>query len=194
MHPHPPYQLWNPESFNQAIQLIYDDSRALTVGGKPDFEFYRARLNDSLRAGSITVGQDDYWQRIEADKYNRACHNNWRIKHHYEVSHHKPYGNPGPGIVARVQNFSRKGCTYKWQRDRRNYRGWKTDPINCAITIPTTALFNIDAYTAGDFKQFFNDPRTRADYLQWSYFLLTAEEYLAGNREIGGESRKAKRR
>lgn len=43
---------------------------------------------------------------------------------------------------------------------------------------------NIDAYTSGDFRLFFNDPRTRADYLQWAPLLLEAEEYHAGNRTV----------
>ena len=36
----------------------------------------------------------------------------------------------------------------------------------------------------GDFKQFFADPRTRADYLEWAAYLLEAEEYHAGNRDV----------
>src|SRR5262249_26981097 len=36
-NPHPPWSLWNNDSFGQAIHLIYDESRALTAGEKPDF-------------------------------------------------------------------------------------------------------------------------------------------------------------
>src|SRR6185503_2497735 len=61
-HPHPPYQLWDGDSFNQAIKLIYDDSRSLVQGDKPDFEAYRAELNASLKVGCVTVGQEDYWE------------------------------------------------------------------------------------------------------------------------------------
>lgn len=46
-------------------------------------------------------------------------------------------------------------------------------------------LLNVSAYTPGDFKQFFADPRTRAEYLKWAPLLLAAEEFHAGNRTIG---------
>jgi hypothetical protein len=67
-HPHPPWQLWTPEGFSSALELVYDDARALTPGDAPDFEAYRFRLNSTLRAGSITVGQEDAWLRHEAKK------------------------------------------------------------------------------------------------------------------------------
>ena len=41
-------------------------------------------------------------------------------------------------------------------------------------------LFNISAYTPDDFKQFFADPRTRANYLAWAPLLLVAEDWHAG--------------
>jgi hypothetical protein len=46
--------------------------------------------------------------------------------------------------------------------------------------VPANALLNISAYTPGDFKQFFADPRTRAEYLQWAPLLLTAEDWHSG--------------
>jgi len=42
----------------------------------------------------------------------------------------------------------------------------------------------VSAYKPGDFRTFFADPRTRAEYLRWAPLLLEAEEYHAGNREI----------
>ena len=39
-------------------------------------------------------------------------------------------------------------------------------------------------YKPGDFKIFFNDPRTRADYVKWAPFLLAAEDYHAGKRKV----------
>jgi hypothetical protein len=44
-------------------------------------------------------------------------------------------------------------------------------------------LAEFHAYKPGDFHQFFDDPRTHADYLEWAPFLLAAEEYHAGNRK-----------
>jgi hypothetical protein len=49
---------------------------------------------------------------------------------------------------------------------------------------PKTQLLNVSTYQPGDFKQFYNDPRTRGDYLQWTPLLLEAEEWYAGNRKI----------
>ena len=53
------------------------------------------------------------------------------------------------------------------------------------LVVPKSRLLHVNAYTPGDFKQFFADPRTRADYLQWAPYLLEAEEYHAGHRRVG---------
>jgi hypothetical protein len=195
-HPHPPWQLWTYEGFNQAFRLIYDDSRALTDGDKPDFEAYRARLNASLKVGSITVGQEDYWERHEAVKEcARLDASYWRHKSEYRPKRYHPEGNPGPGRVAVVRKVSQtKGCIYRWERERayRRSRYWQPEgSIPCSIAVPTTELLHVDAYKKNDFKIFYSDPRTRADYLQWSFLLLTCEEYLAGNKkcQISNEDR-----
>jgi hypothetical protein len=187
-HPHPPLQLWSHEGFTQALGLIYDDSRALVSGDRPDFEAYRAQLNKSLKKGSITVGQQDYWLRYEAEKENRRRRNDWRLSardRDYECTRYQPYGNPGPGNVAKVVEFGKRGATFLWKRDRQGqrYRG-QSDEINCVIRVPPAELLNVSAYTPGDFKLFYADPRTRADYLQWAPLLLEAEEYWAGNRKV----------
>jgi hypothetical protein len=41
-------------------------------------------------------------------------------------------------------------------------------------------LLNLDTYQPGDYKQFYADPRTRADYLEWAPYLLRAEDFKAG--------------
>jgi hypothetical protein len=187
MHPHPAWSLWTPEGFTAGLTLVYDDSRALVAGERPDFEAYRARLNASLKAGSITVGQDDAWARAEADKeYERESA---RGHGSYRPTHHRPYGNPGPGMLARVVRYAprAKTCTYEWERQRRTYdedyyKGRRTVPVS--FTTETSNILNVDAYRPGDFKMFFNDPRTRADYLEWAPLLLEAEEYHAGNRKV----------
>jgi hypothetical protein len=191
LHPHPPWQLWTPEGFTSALELIYDDSRALTPGEKPDFEAYRAKLNQSLKTGSITVGQEDFWERHEAVKLNATV--GWRHRE-FMSSHHRPYGNPGPGTIAKVASFSQtKGCTYRWMRKRQRVKRWEgqsyDDELPCSITVPTNKLLNVGAYKPGDYKIFFADPRTRADYLKWAPLLLEAEEYHAGNRKPGESNR-----
>lgn len=212
LHPHPAWKLWTEQGFNDALKLIYDDSRTLSAGAKPDFQAYWDRLNASLTPGCITVGQQDFWERLEAVKENARERNRYRYGRGYERSqyvHFRPEGNPGPGVLAKVQRMSKpqqrslftgkavgevkeQTCTFEWTRERqRGARypwGVKESPfIKCTVAAPISKVFNVSAYKAGDFHQFFDDPRTRADYIQWAPFMLEAEEMLAGNRpNIGG--------
>lgn len=183
-HPHPPWQTWTPEGFEAAFKLVLDDSRALVAGEKPDFEAYRSRLNASLRVGSVTVGQDDAWQREEASRENARCERDWRRRTERRLTHFKPYGDPGPGMLARVSRFQprTKKCSFDWVRDRRGFRS--SGSVDATFTTDASNLLNVDAYVRGDFKQFFNDPRTRQEYLKWAPLLLEAEEYHAGNRHV----------
>jgi hypothetical protein len=205
-HPHPAdWKLWTPDGFARAVVLVYDDSRALTADvAPPDFEEYRARLNSGFRAGSVAVGQDDFWSRAEAAKEN-ARERNRSGDRYYERTHYRPSHNPGPGVVARVAEVSpdRSTCTFRWTRERQVPKivqvpipekpGWvrrKRDysgEIPCKISIPASALLNASAYKLGDYKQFFADPRTRAQYLRWAPLLLLAEEYAAGHRAVGAK-------
>jgi hypothetical protein len=188
-HPHPPWQIWNQDSFNQAVKLIYDDSRALTDGDKPDFEAYRNRLNASLKVGSITVGQQDAWEMLEAKKENARRDRDYRRHNDYPVTRFQPDGNPGPGLLARVTAINKNGrCVYRWTREKLRFGRYEDRElyhrIPCSLALPSPLLLNISAYQKDDFKVFFSDPRSRADYLQWAIFLLTAEEYLAGNKKV----------
>lgn len=185
-HPHPPYKLWEPESFQRALVLVFDEDRALTSGEAPSFEAYRARLNALLKAGDVTVGQEIVWEEREAEKENERQANDWRIKNPSNYKRWHPYGNPGPGTLARVVRLTGKGALFNWTRPRKRERYWgPKDDIKQTVQVPVDRLLNVSAYVPGDFKQFYNDPRTRADYLQWAPFLLEAEEYHAGNRRLG---------
>lgn len=178
--PHPPWQLWTPEGFSNGIELVYDTTRVLEPGDAPDFEAYRAKLNESLKKGSLTVGQEDLWGRTEADKeYSRQCVD-WRVKRPYYWKHFEPFGNPGPGLIAKVARLGKKGqCTYEWERERKRYK-WGADPtITTRFTCSSSHILNVDAYTPGDFKIFFADHRTRQDYLKWAPLLLAAEDHKA---------------
>lgn len=194
LHPHPPWRLWTPEGFVAGIELIYDDSKALSSGAAPNFEEYRAQLNKSIVRGTLTIGQEDLWERAMAEAENERRDRSWRSRSSdYELEHFRPYGNPGPGFIAPVAKLGRKGdCTFEWERERKTTK-WVRDPdrpgyqkpsdekINTEFTCPAADLFNVSAYTPGDYKIFFADPRTRADYLQWAPFLLAAEDHHAGN-------------
>ena len=181
--PHPPWRLWTPEGFELAIRLMYDESRGLTNGDPPDFEAYRARLNKHIKVGSITVGQDDAWQRHEADKANARDH---RRNRDYE--RYKPYGNPGPGMLARVEAIDRKEqLVYRWIRTHLRDSSWRSGSYPTEFRCASEHVLNVSAYQSGDFKIFYEDPRTRADYLQWAPLLLVAEDYVNGKRKIGGD-------
>lgn len=199
LHPHPPVKLWEAEGFQQMIDLIYDGSNVLHYGEAPDFEAYRQKCNATLKQGSVVIGQDDFWQRREAAKEN--------ARRNYRYKHFSPYGDPGPGYVATIDKWMPRArkAVFRWQREKRSWMSrWGYDPddsgmTNATVTVPADKLFNVDAYKPGDFRQFFEDPRTRAQYLKWAPFLLAAEEYHAGNpdyypRELKEEAEKARNR
>ncbi len=181
LHPHPPWSLWDPDSFKAALELVHDDSRALVPGDVPDFEAYRTELNRSIRPGSITVGQEEAWERVEAEKEN-VKHRNASRWHDY--TRYRPPGNPGPGKLAYVQSVQPKvgKCTYAWNRESTRYG--VDDEYRCTFAVDTKMVLNVSAYKPGDFRRFFADPRTRKDYLRWAPLLLEAEEFHAGNREV----------
>lgn len=184
LHPHPPVKTWTPDGFDRAVELIYDGSAVLAYGDAPDFEEYRARCNASLKEGSVTVGQDIYWQKKEAEKESRRLDNSWRNRSEWRPEYFKPYGNPGPGYLARIARWqpNARKAVFEWERARLSRDSWNDKgAVRATLTVPDSELFNVSAYKKGDYKQFFQDPRTRAQYLKWAPMLLAAEEYCAGN-------------
>ena len=182
LHPHPPAQTWTQEGFAAAIELIYDGSAVLGYGESPDFEAYRARCNATLDVGSVTIGQDYAWQVREAEKETRRLDNDWRNRSNWRPTLWKPYGDPGPGYIAKIAKFQPRArkAVFAWERDRRSQDAYGDNtPVRATLTISVDDLFNVDAYQLGDYKQFFRDPRTRAEYLKWAPMLLAAEEYHA---------------
>jgi hypothetical protein len=172
LHPHPPWQIWTEAGFSQALVLIYDSARALVPGPQPDFERYRALMNHTLAAGSVTIGQQNAWHAEESEKSTK-------------YDHRPRYGDPGPGKFAKVESYNEKTgmVTYSWLRQRRGYDEDKKGGIRRSFSCKVTEVFNVDAYTPGDFKIFYSDPRTRQMYLKWAPLLIEAEEYKAGNRK-----------
>jgi hypothetical protein len=191
LHPHPPIKLWSPEGFLSAIELVYDGSNVLTYGEAPDFEAYRQACNTGFRTGSIAVGQDHFWSVREAGKESYRMDRSWRVKSEWRPSTFRPYGNPGPGYLAKVEQWIPKGrkAIFRWTRKRLRPDHYKDqsydDKVPATIKVPDTALFCVSAYRPGGYKQFFQDPRTRVKYLQWAPLLIAAEEYHAGNMKVG---------
>lgn len=184
LHPHPPVKLWTPQGFEQFIELIYDHDRTLYDGPEPpSWEEYKAKCNSTLGVGSLVTGQEKYWYDSLPREVDRSSR---------DYRHHIPYryteGNPGPGEIAIIPEWSKRSrkATFRWKQVRYIYRnGWNETSGDTeyarTISVPAASLFNISGYKPGDFRQFFNDPRTRREYYKWAHLLLTAEEYYAGN-------------
>jgi hypothetical protein len=193
LHPHPPVKLWSSEGFASVIELVYDGSNTLNYGEPPDFEAYRMVCNSSFKTGSIAVGQEHYWSVQEAQKESSRMDRDWRVKSQWRPSTFRPYGNSGPGYLAKIEKWlpRTRRAVFHWTRKRLRPDHWKNqsydDLVPATATVPDTKLFNVSAYRLGDFKQFFQDPRTRAQYLQWAPLLIAAEEYHAGNMKVGPE-------
>lgn len=187
LHPHPPVKVWSPTSFAASIELVYDGANVLHWGEGPDFEAYRQRCNALLDADSVVIGQDLYWQEKEAEKECRRIAADYRNRSEYRPKLFKPHGNKGPGYMARMAEWKpRSGkAKFTWHRARQSGGGpWSGknhgDPLFTSIIVPVDRLFNVSAYKLGDYLQFFQDSRTRAQYLKWAPLLLAAEEYHAG--------------
>jgi hypothetical protein len=182
LHPHAPWRIWTPEGFAAGIELVYDVSLGITPGDAPNFEEYRAQLNRSIRAGCYTIGQSGAWASYMAKRYGQK----WRDYIRYD--------NKGPGRIARVTRVKRDGsCEFKWTRSRSKAKWIRNPkrpgymmavypPIDTGWVCPAEHLTCVDAYTPGDYRLFFDDPRTRANYLRWAPILLAAEDWHARRR------------
>jgi hypothetical protein len=179
LHPHPPWRLYDAAGFAQALRLHRDSDRVLVAGDKPDFEAYRERVNASLAVGSVTVGQELAWERFEARKENARRDNDYRWSRvEHRPDRFRPAGDPGPGQFARVARIDGQGQVhYRWTKERARVEG---PPVARKYGCKASRVLHVDGYQAGDYKQFFTDPRTREEYIQWAPLLLAAEEYKAG--------------
>lgn len=193
LHPHPPVKTWTTQGFAAAIELVSDASRALTCGEPPDFEAYRTRCNETLGDGSTVVGQEDYWLRKEGEKETARRDRDYRYsKSDHRPTRYQPYGNPGPGFVTTIAQWKpRSGmAVFQWNRERLRDSGYfgprAGTQIPVSLVVPASELFNIDAYQLGDFRQFYQDPRTRQHYLKWAPLLIAAEEYHLAKQKAAG--------
>lgn len=190
LHPHPPIRLWDAKDFDTFIKLVFDKDRALVSGPAPDFEAYKAKLSKKIEVGSFTIGQEDFWWERERERENARRANSSYYSHRETIYKDNQWWNPpsedpGPGHIAKVVSMRGGRCRFNWMRQgRRQVAGserWDDNypQVKESIRIDPEDLFNVSAYEPGDYKQFFADPRTRQEYLQWAPTLLAAEEWYA---------------
>lgn len=190
LHPHRPVKSWTPEGFAQAIELVYDGSDVMHYSDAPDFESYRQRCNALIDKDSVLFGQENYWLKREAEKEIARISRSRHSGNGYHPTIFRPYGNPGPGRLAKLSCWKPKAkkAVFSWNRDRLNVDRYscsaQSSQIRTTVTVPADELLNISAYKPGDYKQFFADSRTREAYLKWAPALIAAEEYHAGNIEV----------
>lgn len=189
LHPHNRVCIWKHDDFQNFIKLVYDADRAISAGEMPDFEEYRNELNKSIITGTITVGQQEAWLLKEAQKENDRQASDYRIRNPLHYKRFQPYGNPGPGLLAKIEKYmpKTKKCKYAWEREKLTYSYYGDNKVRCTITVTSSEILNIEAYKPGDYHRFFDDPRTRMTYLKWAPLLLAAEEYHAGNLKVGDD-------
>ncbi len=191
LHPHPKVRLWDVEDFDKFIVLSFDRDRAITSGPPPNFEAYRAGLEKGIQVGSFTINQERVWWNRERERHNR----NEAPRYRYSDRDRTIYednnwwwpddDDPGPGYIAAVTRIRGGQASFKWERRGKRQRAgaepWDGDypTVKDSIRSDVGILFNVSAYQPGDFKRFFDDPRTREQYLKWAPILLAAEEWHA---------------
>jgi hypothetical protein len=176
LHPHPPVKMWDHESFARSVRLVYEADRAVTAGPAPDFAEYAAGLRESIGVGSWVIGQEDVWVKAERKRVEDGGRRRYRSE------------DPGPKYIDQIASIKKGKAIFEWQRksQRREVVGfgyrrrYEDRYITDSIAVDVASLFNVSAYKPGDFRRFFEDPRTRAEYMRWAPFLLHAEEFHAG--------------
>lgn len=187
-HPHPKWELWTEVGFNAALQLHYDNKRALSATELPiDWEKWKAEKNRALKPGSVVAGARFWWledirkKRSEMTKEERNRYSS------------KETDENGPSEVARVVSIRKGRAYFKWTKTTKfgghwestyfSRRRWVTpEPriSNVTWSVEVEKLLCLDNYQPGEMKQFFNDPRTRLHYAKWAPYLLTAEAFSLG--------------
>lgn len=174
--PHQQLPLNTHSGFERMIKLVYDAEHVLTFGETPSFEAYRDRCNALITEASVFIGQYSAWIRKETAKENDRRDRSRHRDHLGQTSYYKPYDNDGPNKVAAASKLMlrAKKATFKW-----TYSVYGEDKKS-SVTVPFDELLNVSAYQKGDYKQFYADPRSRAQYLKWAPMLLAAEDYVCG--------------
>lgn len=174
-HPCPEVKMWDIKSVEQNIKLIYDGDMTLSNGEKPSVEQYLADRVCHIKRGSLVVGHAMIWTKLA--QQNRSYE---RWGGNYDST----YEGDGPSDVARVSSVKDGKATIAWRQRSSRFYGKMTTK---RMKIDVNKLLDVSAYRPGDFKKFFDDHRTRKEYLHWAHMLLVAEEWHAGNKRLKKE-------
>lgn len=177
--PHPGWNLFKPHDFLQAVKPVYDVSRALTSAEKPNIEEFFNNCNKGIRAGSVTVGQEVLWEMEQAVVETQ------RLRRHgifrdFALHRFSPPDDPGPGTFAKVYQVKNGNVIYAWNKEYVGKDG-NLKKVRKTFKCPINQVLDVGGYRAGQFRQFYDDPRTRSDYLTWAPLLLLAENYAIQN-------------
>lgn len=186
LHPHPPVQVWQDESFKRSVKLLYDSSANLYSGEEPDIDEYMNKNREGFSVDSIFYGQQQCWLEKEAEKENRRHDNSWRDTDRPHVETFKPYNDPGPTKFAKPEKWQKRkrAAVFSWSRERIHYNYHGNNYIRTTCTVPESYLFDLAQYKRNDYKIFLDDPRTRQKYMKWAAQLITGEMYLDGKIDI----------
>lgn len=185
LNPQPQIRLYESEDFVNYVNLIYDESNTLNPPDKPDIVTYLYKKNEVLKPGDIVTGANIYWEEEQAKKENARQQRDWRIKNPTTYNRFVPFDKKGPGRYARVSKISNrtKIATISWTWEKEIYKrgyGYVVEEKESHIRIPFDRILNVSEYESGEYKQFYNDPRTRIDYVKWAPLLLAAEDHVGG--------------
>ncbi len=174
-------RLWDSKGIEEAIKLVYDGANVIHHGAEPSFEEYRDRLNASLKVGSNISGPIIAWRKLA--RIERAEN---RYLESYETRSGK-YAGSGPPDICRVSSIRKGMVTVHWSQESERIWGRM---VKRSLTLPIIEVLNVDAYTPGDFRPFYADPRSRQKYFKWADFMLAAEEFHAENLQVGSHKRR----
>ena len=190
-HPHPPIKLTIPGVLDQWIRLIRDEEDGLP-SNKVTFEEYQKQINSTLRKGKWVYVDSKYNEKYKngetpyrdsSSRYRQPPRRGWAVN--------------GMPDICQVDSMKRDGSavrvSWPWgQRSKPKEGAWVPNPKRpgyghyetiyetdrmCHEWIPVNRVMNVSDYNAGDYKMFLCDHALKGKYLEWTQYLLIAEDW-----------------
>lgn len=182
--PHPKISIFD-NSYTEHVKLVSDYSAVLPNQiTPPDIQGYFEEGRSQIKKGSHVFGAYTHWLIREAERWNNLNYYSDDRKT-YHTPTHDPYGC---GIISVVDRINNKGeAVFKWYRPRAVKYYWSINAkvlVKDEIAVPIRELYNVDTYERGDYKKFFDDKRTRKNYLKWANYMLSCEAFIRNGREL----------